>query len=186
MTAQDIRTQMRTRRKALREDEIEALSRAMCARIRRCKAYQCAHTVMIYWPAKGEISLLFLLEDEQKRFCLPRVEGPGRMTARLYEGKASLEAGAYGILSPKESAQVIAPDALDLILVPGVAFTPRMERIGQGGGYYDRFLPRTRALRMGAAYDFQMRNRVPQHECDARMDILITPTKILGGHDHGQ
>lgn len=168
---------MRLRRKALREEEIEALSRAMCARIRQCKAYQNARTVMIYWPAKGEISPLFLLEDVQKRFCLPRVEGPGQMTARLYEGKNCLEAGAYGILSPKERAPVIAPEQIDLIIVPGVAFTPRMERIGQGGGYYDRFLQKTHALRMGAAYDFQMRNRVPQHECDARMDILITPTR---------
>lgn len=186
MTAQDIRTWMRLRRKALHADEIEALSRAMCARVRHCEAYQRARTVMIYWPTKGEISPLYLLEDAQKRFCLPKIEGPGRMTARLYEGKDCLEAGAYGILSPQESAKVIVPESLDLILVPGVAFTARMERIGQGGGYYDRFLPRTRALRMGVAYDFQMRNRVPQYEYDARMDILITPTKILGGHDHGQ
>ena len=72
------------------------------------------------------------------------------------------------------------------MLVPGVAFSRTMARVGQGGGYYDRFLARTDALRAGLLYDFQLLERVPQHEGDARMDILITPTKTSGGNEHGQ
>ena len=184
MNAQELRTKMRNRRRALAPEDVKALSQALCARIRQCAAYQNAKNVMLYWPIRGEISPLALLADG-KCFCLPRVEGPGRMTARLFTGEADLECDAMGIAAPKETAQIVDPAQIDLVIVPGVAFTAAMERVGQGGGYYDRFLPGTQACRMGVAYDFQMQNRVVQQAHDARMDIVITPTKTWGGYKHG-
>lgn len=176
---------MRSLRRKLSAEEIDLLSDALCVRVRRTAAYQAARTVMLYWPAKGEISPLPLLTDSGKRFYLPRVEAPGEMSARLYTGRDGLEKGAYGIPAPRADAPETDASQLELVIVPGVAFTRAMERIGQGGGYYDRFLARTDACRMAVAYDFQMVKRVPQHGRDARMDILITPTKTLGGNNDG-
>ena len=186
MNAQEIRKQMRALRRALDAQEVEMLSQALCARIRATAAYRQSRSVLLYWPAGGEISPLALLEDAQKRFYLPRVEAPGEMSARLYGGKDALVKDAYGILTPGPDAPQMAAAQLDLVIVPGLAFTGAMERVGQGGGYYDRFLSRTDAKRMGVAYDFQIIPRVPQHDRDARMNILITPTKTLGGNDDGQ
>lgn len=177
---------MRALRRDLSPQEVEQLSQALCARIRHTAAYQAARTVLLYWPVQGEISPLALLSGDAKRFYLPRIEAPGEMTARLYTGAGGLERGAYGIPAPRADAPVIDASQLELAIVPGVAFTDAMERLGQGGGYYDRFLTRTRAYRMGVAYDFQRVMRVPQHACDARMDILITPTKTLGGNNNGR
>lgn len=177
--------QMRSLRRSLSAEEIRLLSDALCARVRRTAAYQAARTVLLYWPVQDEISPLPLLADGGKQFYLPRVEAPGEMSARLYTGRDALETGAYGIPAPRSDASEMCASQLELVIVPGTAFTCALERIGQGGGYYDRFLARTDACRMAVAYDFQVIKRVPQHSRDARMDILITPTKTLGGNNDG-
>lgn len=177
---------MRALRRGLSPQEVELLSQALCVRVQHTAAYRAARTVLLYWPVQGEISPLGLLAVGGKRFYLPRIEAPGEMTARLYTGAGGMERGAYGIPAPRANAPAVDASQLELAIVPGVAFTDAMERLGQGGGYYDRFLARTRAYRMGVAYDFQRVVRVPQHGCDARMDILITPTKILGGNNDGR
>lgn len=186
MNADLIRAQMRMRRRALSYEEAQALSQALCARVRTMAAYRHARTILLYWATDGEISPLSLLKDTEKCFYLPRVEARGNMSARLYTGKDCLETGKYGIAAPCAQSRRIMPTHIDLVLVPGIAFSDTLERIGQGGGYYDRFLEKTRAVRVGILYDFQLLKCVPQHPLDARMHILITPTQTIGGNRHGQ
>ena len=183
---ESLRRRLRALRRALAAQETQVLSRALCARVRALPAYQKAQTVMLYYAMRGEIDPMALTREGQKRFCLPRAEAGGGMSVRLYENGDGLEKDALGIPAPRADAPEIAADEIDLVLVPGVAFSRTMARVGQGGGYYDRFLARTDALRAGLLYDFQLLERVPQHEGDARMDILITPTKTSGGNEHGQ
>ena len=68
---------------------------------------------------------------------------------------------------------------LDLILVPGTAFDRAGGRVGQGGGYYDRFLPGTQALRMGVCHHFALQSSVPMSTHDQSMDIIITPQETV-------
>lgn len=183
MNAQEIRKQMRALRRALDAQEVEMLSQALCARIRATAAYRQSRSVLLYWPVGGEISPLALLEDAQKRFYLPRVEAPGEMSARLYGGKDALVKGAYGILAPGPDAPRLAAAQLELVIVPGLAFTGAMERVGQGGGYYDRFLPLSRALRVGVCPEFALLDRVPVRAHDQRMDAVVTPSATLMMHE---
>lgn len=185
MNAEQLRAWQRGLRRALNAQERQALSQAACLRLGATQAYREARTVLAYWPVRGEIAPVALLGGG-KRFCLPRVEEDGRMSARLVLPGTRLEKGAFGILEPDTDAPVIAPEEIDLAVVPGVAFDRTLRRIGQGGGYYDRYLKRTRALRVGLLYDFQLLERVPWHEGDERMHCLVTPTQNIGGQEYGQ
>lgn len=101
------------------------------------------------------------------------------MTARRVFSLDELVPGAYGIWTPREDCPEILPGEIDLILVPGTAFDRRGARLGQGGGYYDRFLPRTAGFRMGVCHDFALLDRVAQQPHDQRMDAVVTPGGII-------
>ena len=68
--------------------------------------------------------------------------------------------------------------------MPGTAFDAQGGRLGQGGGYYDRFLARTRALRAGVCHDFALTARVPQQAHDARMDCILSPGGVIRTGEH--
>ena len=86
----------------------------------------------------------------------------------------------YGLREPVPNPELILPPhALDVILIPGIAFDRRGHRIGSGKGYYDRFLTRTQAVRIGLAYDFQVIDRVPAEPHDVKMDWIVTESEMI-------
>ena len=89
-----------------------------------------------------------------------------------------LEAGPFGLVQPGSDANLISPD---VVFVPLVGFTQRMERLGQGGGHYDRWLaahPEARAI--GLAWDVQLCDELPLEPHDRTLDAVITPTRMYG------
>ena len=73
------------------------------------------------------------------------------------------------------------PDVFDLVLVPGVAFTERGDRLGRGGGWYDRLIPRLRpgCATVGVAFDIQVLPELPVEPHDARVSVVVTETRTL-------
>lgn len=174
----EIRSRLRAQRRALTGAQQEDAAQAVLARLRALDAYREARCVMAYAAARGELSLAPVIADLLGRGCtlaLPRCEAPGIMTARQVASKDQLCAGAFGLDEPLPACRMIEPQEIDLILVPGAAFGRDGGRIGQGGGYYDRFLPETRALRVGICHEFALMARVPACAHDQRMDMVITP-----------
>jgi 5-formyltetrahydrofolate cyclo-ligase len=115
------------------------------------------------------------------RVAYPRVVGPGVMT--FHEAAASeLAAGYHGILEPPEAAPVVATEALDLLIVPGLAFDAGGERLGRGGGFYDRVLTGVARPRLcvGLAYAAQIVSEVPRQGHDGRVDRVVTEAATLG------
>ena len=102
------------------------------------------------------------------------------MTARRIGSLSELEPGAYGLPEPGKGCAVIAPEEIDLVLVPGTAFDAQGRRLGQGGGYYDRFLSGTRALRVGVCHGFALVDHVPAQAHDLNMDYILTPDAVIG------
>ncbi len=139
--------------------------------------------VALYAPLQHEVNLLPLLEEEpQHRYVFPRCL-PGRQLAfHVVSSPAEeLEAGAHGILAPRASLPCAAPQELDLLIVPGVAFTPAGDRLGYGGGYYDRFIPRCPQARMLAlAFAEQMVETLPTEAHDLRVPLVIQPATRAG------
>lgn len=93
-------------------------------------------------------------------------------------GESDLEPGSYGIMQPPSSAKEVVPD---LVFVPLIGFTADLDRLGQGGGHYDRWLaehPDTIAV--GLAWDAQLVESLPVEQHDVPLSAVVTPTRIYG------
>ena len=93
-------------------------------------------------------------------------------------GESDLEAGVWGLRQPRTDAPVVMPEVL---FMPLIGFTANGDRLGQGGGYYDRFLaahPQTIAI--GMAWDVQEVDELPVELHDMRLSAIVTPTRVLG------
>lgn len=186
---QALRTRMRALRRALPEREQRDATGAVCALLRQTQALREARVVMAYMAARGELSLLPLTQElfaSGKTLCLPRCEGGGCMSARRVTALDALAPGAYGLLEPGEDSPVIAPEEISLVLVPGTAFDAQGGRVGQGGGYYDRFLPRSPAYRIGVCHDFALLGEVPRQAHDQRMDAVVRPSGLTVINAYGR
>lgn len=177
-----VRERMRAERAARSDEERARDARAVARQILALEAYRRARTVMAYAAVRGEIALDDVIADALaggKALALPLCVGPGRMQARRVTALGQLRPGRYGIPEPDGTCPPLEPGEIDVILVPGVAFDRRGGRVGQGGGYYDRFLPETRALRVGVCADFALMEAVPTRAHDQRMDVIVTPRKTI-------
>jgi 5-formyltetrahydrofolate cyclo-ligase len=145
---------------------------------------------MVYLAFRGEVETSRIIED-----CLGRgvvvaapltLRADRRLVPLRLEGRAGeLRKGAYGILEPDPArCSPVAPESLDLVVVPGVAFDERGGRLGYGGGYYDRFLRRHAAGAIWAALAFEIQivlEPLPLDAHDVRMDLIFTESRVLGG-----
>ena len=114
--------------------------------------------------------------------ALPRVTTLDKpMEFRLHTDpyeESDLESGVWGLRQPGTGAPVVVPEVL---FMPLVGFTARGDRLGQGGGYYDRYLaahPQTLAI--GMAWDVQEVPELPTELHDIRLSAIVTPTRVLG------
>ena len=172
-----IRRKMRSARTALDPGTVEELSRRITAVIRELPEYRQAQVVMIYRAVQGEVNLELL---RGKVFAYPLCTGPGEMCALLPEGERAWRTGAFGIPEPvRELSREIAPEEIDLVLCPCTAFDPDCRRLGMGGGYYDRFLPRcTKAKFIAVAYEFQRAEALEAQSWDIPMDAVVTEERV--------
>lgn len=109
-----------------------------------------------------------------KRVALPGIVAPGVMEAREITSLSELVPGKFAIPAPPAEKAVIPPEAFDLILVPGAAFTREGGRLGRGGGYYDRYLPLTRGKKIALVRRIQFFDALPTEDHDIRVDLLLT------------
>ena len=97
------------------------------------------------------------------------------MQATLFESFDDLEVGEFNIKTVRADLQkIIEPNQIDCVIVPGVAFDKNCNRIGMGGGFYDRFLKLTHAKKIALAFDFQITENLPTENFDVAVDMIIT------------
>ena len=137
-----------------------------------------------FWPLPSEPNIRPLLRAwvaAGVRVCLPRVVGE-RMLLYAVDDLDWLIISDLGVAEPDpEACKQIEIAAIDLILVPGLAFSPRHERLERGGGYYDRFLAGvgTSVPKIGIAFDCQVFDSVPTEAHDVPMTSLVTERTAL-------
>jgi 5-formyltetrahydrofolate cyclo-ligase len=170
----DLRRQFCDLRECLLPVDLSAASEAVCARLARFDPLLKSLTAMMYVAFRNEIDLGPLPDSLPRiRWGVPRVVGE-RMAVHVYDPE-QLVRHRFGMLEPSPRLPVIEPAEIDIVLVPGVAFDRRGGRLGFGGGFYDRFLPLTSALRVGISHAPCLADELPCDTFDARMDWVITP-----------
>jgi 5-formyltetrahydrofolate cyclo-ligase len=167
----------------LSDAERGSLSERITTRLLKLDAYRKASCVMAYMSFGGEFEtagFIGILLAQKKKLVLPRVVR-GSRSLQLYgvnNLERQLEAGVWGIRQPNASlCQEVRASQIDFVLVPGVAFTVRCERLGYGGGYYDGFIRGLEAPRpalVAAAFALQVVPELSISDTDERIDQIVT------------
>ena len=156
------------------EQKVE-MSRPLWKELEQTDFFKEARTVLLYWSMDDEVFThdYVCKWAGKKTVLLPCVKGD-MLELRVFKGMESLQPGeAFGILEPVGELYTDY-DAIDLIVVPGVAFDRHGNRLGRGRGYYDKILKETRGARkVGICFGFQFVEEVPVDELDVRMDLVI-------------
>ena len=182
---QALRRQMKQARNALPPKEREVRSARAVERLAQSPLFQEAQTVMIYDHVGGELSLDSLLDHPAsagKTFCYPLCVSRTEMIAMVPGG---WQTGAYGIREPiRELSREVPPEKIDLVVCPGTAFDAACHRLGMGGGYYDRYLPKCISARIVmVAYELQRVDSIPSESWDRPVERVFTEERAYGSPD---
>jgi 5-formyltetrahydrofolate cyclo-ligase len=182
-----IRERMVSARLAIDMDERSGKSMEICSRIEGMPEYaRQASPVLFYMPIRGEADILPMLKkalEEGCRCALPKCAPGGRL--RLYfisDLQRDVAPGMWGIPEPVEGrAQECTGELFSVIMVPGIAFSRRGERIGYGGGYYDRLLASSGrgSYKIAPAFAMQILPVLPNGPLDGLVDAIVTENEII-------
>ncbi|MBS1961853.1 MAG: 5-formyltetrahydrofolate cyclo-ligase [Bdellovibrionales bacterium] len=188
----DLRRRLDEARRALSEEDLRARSERATSRL--------ADWLAKHPPANGLVGLYRPLEPNrlgeadpsglvrspalaEVHFAFPRVLDRFHCTMDFAVPMHASDwvKGVYGNLEPRPELPAVNPHEFDVLVVPGVVFGRGGERIGRGGGYYDRYLMRASgALRAAFGFEFQLLDEsVPQADWDARMDLVVTDRETV-------
>jgi 5-formyltetrahydrofolate cyclo-ligase len=181
-----MRQQVLARRDALSPDARAFASTAIVARIVSLPEFAVATGVLLTLAFRSEWNTLALVRAALaagKTVAVPRVDTQARMLElhELSDPDHGIIAGHLGIPEPPPDSPRVPRDAIDFVLVPGVAFDLAGRRLGYGGGYYDRLLPLLSpdAARISGAFEFQLVDRVPAAPHDLAIDTIVTESRTL-------
>ena len=183
-----LRREMRRRRRTLSASDRYASARALSRRLAGSRWFINSRTIAVYLPNDGEISLLPLVArawSMGKRTYLPKLFGP-KLWFLPFHARTAFDGNRFAIPEPAAPARRrIRPMFIDLVLLPLVAFDRSGNRLGMGGGYYDRTFEAVRrrtAWRgpklVGVAYEFQRVDTLPAADWDVPLDAIATECAI--------
>ncbi|NNJ70746.1 MAG: 5-formyltetrahydrofolate cyclo-ligase [Kiritimatiellales bacterium] len=182
ITKQQVRNTISARRRELDPDWTKAASEQVIENLASMKPFKTARSVALYQAIAGEVQLgaLFsLCRELDKKTCIP-VFNP---VQKIYEmsmvtASTAYRTGHHGIREPV-SVHPVALEEIDMIIVPGVAFDRQGNRLGRGGGYYDRLLNGYPGFSAAVAFDFQIMDTVPVEATDIPVQALVTESKTI-------
>lgn len=177
---QDIRNRVKEHRQQLDAAVLEEKSRSVKEKIVSTPEFKKAACIYVYVDFGGEAATREIIKAAMKagkRVAVPKVNGDS-MEFYYIEDLADLSPGTWGIMEP--GTQNPASEEEALMLMPGVAFDEKGNRIGYGKGYYDKYLhSHNRHYKMGLAFEYQIFQQVPHEETDVRADAIITESRII-------
>lgn len=179
-----IRREMKAKRKELTTEQREKAGQACLEQLLSMPEVQRAKYVLLYLSYREELTTLAWIErlvKAGKTVGAPKSKENGEMAFYEICSENECESGMYGIPEPSDQKpleeKLFEKDTV--IVLPGLAFTARGERIGYGGGYYDRFLERnSNVTKIAVGYDFSVLETLPVEAHDMRVDYVITPKKM--------
>ncbi len=182
MTKSELRAQVAQLVKNLPPLYCREADEAICRHLLHSPLYQKAGTVFCYMGAEREIDTSAIIRAalaDGKRLVLPLCTDRGIMEARAIRSLGELVSGKYGILAPMLSCPVVEPEHLDLAIVPCCTGNARGQRLGYGGGYYDRYLLRAGCPKILLCRGRLTEENIPVEDHDLVMDYLITEAGMV-------
>ncbi len=184
MNKREIRETMKRQMNTLKPSERLSYNHALYKRLWDHEAWKTHRNLGLTLSTSLEINtepIIHRAWQDSKRVAVPKCEPNAKhLIFRTLSSFDQLESVFFGLKEPIPSlTPLIQPDAIDLLIVPGLCFDQRGFRIGFGGGYYDRFLVGFNGLKVGLAYDFQVLETLSEESHDIPVDWVLTPTKSI-------
>ena len=175
MDKASIRRQIREKKRAMTQEEILLRSEKLGQLLAQSQVYQSAKTIYGYLPYNQEVRTVPMLEralQDGKKVAVPKVYGD-TMRFIYLEDMSCVETGYAGIPEPVAD-EPVAEDKTALVIMPGLAFTKEGDRMGYGGGFYDRFLAEEpNHPTVALCYEFQILESLPTEEYDIPVDCVL-------------
>ncbi|EMH4163816.1 5-formyltetrahydrofolate cyclo-ligase [Pluralibacter gergoviae] len=184
---QHIRQLVRQRRRALTSVQQSQFAQQAAARMMLWPPMAQARTVALFLSFDGELDtrpLIEILWRSGRQVCLPVLHpfSSGNLLFLRYHSRSPLVVNRLKISEPRLDVREVLPlSELDVLITPLVAFDAQGQRLGMGGGFYDRTLQNWRNYRLqpvGYAHDCQQVERLPVEEWDIPLPAVVTPSKI--------
>lgn len=183
----NIRNNILKTKDLLTATQIEGKSKSIYDSLLESNFYKDANCVMLYISFGSEVMTKPIIDDLFKRgkrvfipVTVPKTKA--LIVSELKDYENDLAVGHFGVMEPiPEALRPVEPSILDLVIVPGVAFDKSGYRIGYGGGYYDRFLPRLKsdATTVSLAFDLQLIDEIPTQGFDIPVQYIITEDQFI-------
>lgn len=170
-----LRQKMKLMQGQLDVDFYSKKDRLLTGTLGRHSKVKAANTIASYWSMLGEAGTHAFNEKMyvSKTILLPVIEG-NELSLRKFQGKSELVTETRYRIQQPVGDNFEDYDSVDLIIVPGLAFTKDGKRCGHGKGYYDKLLPKFKnAYKIGIAYGFQIIDHVPMEEHDVMVDEVV-------------
>lgn len=181
-----IRLELLRRMLSLTKEEIKRRSGYVGKMLYSLPLYRKAKCIMGFYPLKGEVDLLEMIKKVSgKKICFPVMDLKAKNLSafQVNNFEKDFVKGPYGVSQPDpKKAKEIDISKIDMILVPGLAFDLKKNRLGRGAGFYDRFLKNALAstTKVGVAFKFQVLNNLPINlSFDQPMDFLVSEDFII-------
>ncbi len=186
MDKKEIRKVISKRRKSMSENEVKEKSEIIIDKLMNTEEFKKAKNLMVFLSFDNEVYTFDFIEKAismGKKVIVPyTVKETYEIIPTLLKNiEEDLEVSTYGYMEPKkDKIQPILEENIDMTVVPGLAFDEKMNRIGFGKGYYDRYLAKTKkeSKNIAIAYDYQVLEEIPSEDFDVKMDYIITEEKI--------
>lgn len=177
-----LRKKMRAMREQVDPVQKKLFDEAIGHRVIVSSVFESAQSILVYFDFSYEISTELIIRQALllgKSVAAP-VTKRGEQLIQAYpiDCVEQVHIGDFGMREPLSIGEPIAVEAFDLVIMPGLAFTHQGDRLGYGGGYYDRYLLHSKpsTVTMALAYDFQLVSDIPVQAFDIRVHRIITPT----------
>jgi 5-formyltetrahydrofolate cyclo-ligase len=181
----DIRARVRKSLMDMSAEQLHTASESAGSRLMSLEGFQHAADVMLYMPLANEVDVTPVAVRcfrEAKTVCVPKVDWDHRDMDPVEVTSLDddvLDCDEHGVRSPRDCRPIL-PSIIELVVVPGLAFDPQGNRLGRGGGYYDRFLAKLKpnVTTVGLVFDQQIVDSVPSTKHDRAVDIIVTDRRV--------
>ncbi|MCQ2515625.1 MAG: 5-formyltetrahydrofolate cyclo-ligase [Saccharofermentans sp.] len=181
-----IRKQIREQRKLLSPDELKAADKRLFDEFKNAlmkdkdmkRIFDKSKYIAVYKGVRGELPCDMLCEYLRslgKHTCYPRTIGNDMVFCDINDPSTQLVKGQFGLLEPDENIASVDNKDISIMIMPGIAYDEEGYRVGQGGGYYDRFIAdlTNEPLLVGVCMSFQLMSLVPIESTDIPADVVL-------------